>query len=226
MSTTTIKNQPPATNNLTNVKEEIQTLLAPYKALDIANPLDPDFEEPKRYSDYAQIEIGDNRFRVLSEGIFGVEYWTETLDRKTRKNKKKPIRRPIAEIPALETDDWSYFYAFFVWNYTAQKIQILCTSKRGIVNGLKWSIDNPNWGDITQYDICISKDLKNPKDPKSAEYKVTPKSLTVLDREIAEKWQNSNFNRHALYMLFEGLDPFEYARMAKVQEVFNNPATA
>jgi len=219
MTTTTLKNQPPTTNNLTNVKEEIQTLLAPYKALDIANPLDPNFEEPIRYGNYARIEEGDNRFRILSEGIFGIEYWTEVTDPETGKTKNKPTRRPITEIPSLETIDWSYFYAFFVWSYKADKIQILPTAKRGVVKGLKTLINNSKWGDITQYDICITRRKTDPSDIKSVEYTVTPEPKVILDPEIAENWENSKFNRHALYMLFEGLDPFEYARMAKVQEM-------
>lgn len=219
---TTIKNQPPTTNNLTNVK----ALLAPYTALDIANPLDPDFKEPPRYGDYTVIELGDNRLRILSEGIFGVEYWTKITDPESRQVKNKPTRRPIAEIPTLETPDWSYFQAFFVWNYKARKIQIFSTTKRGIVKGLKKAINSEKWGDITKYDISIGKDQKNSNGAIRVEYSVTPEPPTVLDPEIAEKWKKSNFNHHALYMLFEGLDPFEYARMAKVEEMVNSPVTA
>lgn len=222
MTTTTIKNpiSTPKTNN--QLTAEIQNLLAPYQNLDIPNPLNPEFEEPKRYGDYARIEEGNNSFRILSEGIFGVEYWSETFDLESGKVKNKPIRRPLAEITSLETADWSYFYAFFVWNYKAEKIQILNTAKRGIVKGLKTLINNPKWGDITQYDICITRRQTDPTDPKSVEYSVTPEPKAILEAEISEKWESSNFNRDALYMLFEGLDPFEYARKFKEQELSQN----
>ncbi len=206
----------------TNLEAQLQNILTRYEAQDIPNPLNPEFEEPKRYGDYTRLEEGDNSFRILSEGIFGVEYWTENFDPESGKVKNKPIRRPLAETTSLETADWSYFYAFFVWNYKAEKIQILNTAKRGIVKGLKTLINNQKWGDITQYDICITRRQTDPSDPKSVEYTVTPEPKTVLDPEISEKWESSNFNRHTLYMLFDGLDPFEYARKAKEQELTQN----
>jgi hypothetical protein len=224
-SKTTIQNQTTTTTQEINHQSsnsqftaEIQNLLTSYKSLEIPNPLDTQFEEPKRYGDYTKFEEGNNSFRVLSDAIIGCEYWTEVFDQETGKVKNKPIRKPLTEASTLETADWSYFYAFFVWNYKAQKIQILNTSKRGIIKGLKTLINNQKWGDITQYDICITRRQTDPTDTKSVEYTVTPEPQAILDTEIAEKWENSNFNRDTLYMLFDGLDPFEIKRQFQEQE--------
>jgi hypothetical protein len=215
-STTTQEiNQQTSNSQLT---AEIQKLLTSYKSLDIANPLDPNFEEPPRYGDYTRLEEGNNSLRILSEGIFGVEYWTEVFDPASGKVKNKPTRRPLTEASTLETADWSYFYSFFVWNYTAQKIQILCTAKRGIVKGLKLLINNQKWGNITQYDICITRRKTDPSDIKSVEYTVTPEPKAILDPEISEKWEASNFNRDSLYLLFDGFDPFEVKRQLQEEE--------
>ncbi len=200
------------------IMAEVQNQLAPYTTLNVPNPLEFKFEEPERYGDYAKFKEGQNTFRILSEGIFGVEYWTETFDQESGKVKNKPTRLPITEASSLDNDDWSYFYAFFVWNYTAQKIQILSTTKRGIVKGLKILVDNQRWGNITEYDICINKRQTKQDDAKSVEYTVTPEPKTDLDPEIYEKWENSKFNRNVLYMLFVGLDPFEIKRQLQEEE--------
>jgi hypothetical protein len=201
---------------------EIHEIVAPYQDLEIPNPLDPNFEEPKKYGDYVRLEEGNNSFRILSEGIIGCEYWTEEFDQETKKIKKKPNRKPINEIPSLPTNEWNYFQAFFVWCYKANKIQILCTTKRGIAKGLKTLINNQKWGEITEYDICITRKQTDPNDIKSVEYTVNPEPPALLDPEINQQWQDSGFNRNALYLLFAGLDPFEYQRIIKEQELAKN----
>jgi hypothetical protein len=201
---------------------EIHEVVAPYQGLEIPDPLDPQFEEPPRYRDYTRLQEGNNNFRILSEGVTGVEYWKEEFDQETKKMRNKPIRKPISEATTLETPDWAYFQAFFVWNYTAKKIQILSTTKRGIINGLKTLINNQSWGDITQYDICITRRQTDPSKPLSVEYTVNPVPPALLDPEISQQWQDSGFNRNALYLLFAGLDPFEYQRTIKEQELAKN----
>lgn len=210
--------QPTQTIASTSLEAQLQNIISRYPAQDVPNPLNPDFEEPKRYKPYTQIEEGDNSLRILSEGIFGVEYWSETIDPESKKPKNKPTRRPPSEAGSLETDDWSYFYAFFVWNYKTKNIEIFNTAKRGIVKGLRNIINNQKWGDITQYDICITRRQTDKGDPKSVEYSVTPEPKTVLDPKIAKQWEGSGFNRDYLFLLFDGLDPFEVRKQQLLQE--------
>jgi hypothetical protein len=215
----TIKNKViKATQETVNDTDNIKDLLAPYITLEIPNPLNPQFEEPKRYGDYTRLEDGDNVIRILSEGIIGCEYWTEEFDQASGKSKRKPVRRPITEATTLDCLDWAYFHAFFVWNYKAKKLQILNTAKRGVIKGLKQLAKNAKWGDSTSYDINISRVQTNSTDPMSVEYSVTPEPKAVLDPEIAEKWEASGFTRNDLFLLFEGLDPFELQREARRQE--------
>jgi hypothetical protein len=220
MSKTATQNQ---TSTSDNIQLEINRHLQPYQDINIPNPLDPNFEEPKRYGDYTKLEEGENRLRILSEGIFGVEYWKETeeIDLRTGKKKKKPIRRPIEQATTIETSDWPYFYAFFVWNYKAQKIQILSSTKRGIVKGLEKLTTSEDWKDVSQYDLIILKTKTNPSDNMSVEYSITPRRPTALEAEISEKWENSCFNRNALLLLFAGQDPFEYQHKLKEQQATN-----
>ena len=176
------------------------------------NPLTYGFTEPKKYGDYTRIEEGDNIFRILSGGIFGVEYWSEEIDANTKQIKKKPNRHLVSEATSLPTLDWSYFYAFYVWSYKANKVQMMVTTKRGILTGLRTIIDNQKWGNPIDFDICISKRLKDPSDVKSAEYRVTPEPKTILDGEILEKWQNSKLTLESLNLLYTNLCPFEELR--------------
>ena len=186
----------------------------------LINPFEIGFTEPIKYSDYFKIEEGDNLVRVLTPAIFGVEWWTEEVDKESGKIKKRPNRLPLglalSECPVL---DWSYFNACYVWNYKANKVQIMTTTKRGIINGLKNLINKPKWGDLEDYDINITKTLKNPNDPKSAEYSVTPEPKGFLEGHIVSKWEESNLSYQSLGLLFEGLDPFEETRQAKLNNI-------
>ena len=186
----------------------------------LTNPFTIGFTEPIKYGDYFKIEEGDNLVRVLTPAIIGVEWWTEEVDKESGKIKKRPNRLPLglalSECPVL---DWSYFNACYVWNYKAGKVQILSTTKRGIINGLKNLINKPKWGDVMDYDINITKTLKNPNDPKSAEYSVTPEPKGFLEGHIVSKWEESNLSYQSLGLLFEGLDPFEETRQAKLNNI-------
>jgi hypothetical protein len=176
------------------------------------NPLTPEFKEPAKYGDYTRIENGENTLRILSDGIVGCEYWIEAFDQESGKMKNKPIRRPLEEATSLEVSEWSFFYAFFVWNYKAKKIQIFSTTKRGVIKGLRTLINNQKWGDVSTYDISITRTQTDPTDAKSVEYTVTPEPKAVLDPEIATKWEQLGVDRSSLFLLFEGLDPFTILR--------------
>lgn len=209
--------------NQLSIQEKMINLMNGLVNLNVPNPLDPEFEEPKRYGDYTRLEEGENTLRILSEGIVGVEYWIEEFDQESGKLKKKPIRRPIEEATTIDTDKWAYFHAYFVWNYTAQKIQILCTTKRGIIKGLKTLI-NSKWGDIKGYDICINRVQTDSTDRLKAEYSVINEPPAILDPEIAKRWEQSEFNRDTLLLLFVNQDPFELKR--KRQEELKNKQLA
>jgi hypothetical protein len=203
-------------NNKVQTREavEITTKVPKYEYLNnIINPFSVGFSEPIKFGDYLKIEEGDNLVRILTPAIIGIEWWTEELDKESGKIKKRPNRLPLdlalSDCPVI---DWSYFNACYVWNYKAQKVQILSTTKRGIINGIKNLINKPKWGEITDYDINITKTLKTPNDPKSAEYSVTPEPKTMLEDEVLTKWQQSSQCYEYLTLLYQGLDPFEKLR--------------
>jgi hypothetical protein len=221
MTTTTIKNQPPTTNNLTNVKEEIQTLLAPYITLDVPNPLDPSFVEPIKYGNKAELEMGKNIFRILSEGIVSCEYWIKEYNEERQEVRSKAMYRPLEQAATIESE-YEHCYSYFVWNYKAQRIQIFHSTKKGVNRGLDELIKDRNWGDPTEYDISINKTQSDPSSSWSVKYSVNPKPKAVLDPEIAEKWNKSGFNRHSLYLIFADKDPFEVRKQLKEQELTRN----
>lgn len=203
--------------NVTVVEEnEKINPLAKYQDTQIDDPLTPEYEEPQRYGDYFRVEKGSNSIRVLSSAIVGCEYWIEQRSEDGTK-KMKPIRRPSNEANNLDAAgiEWDYFHAFFIWNYKAHRVQLFSTTKRGIIKGIKKVVQNPKWGKPFSYDLCIDKTQKDTSDNFSVEYSVTPEPIESnqeLEKDIKNKWEYWNFDRQTLFMLFEGLDPFEVRR--------------
>ncbi len=196
------------------------------EAITLINPFSVGFTEPIKYGDYLKIEEGDNLIRILTPAIIGVEWWTEELDLESGKIKNKPNRLPLYKaLSDCPVTDWSYFNACYVWNYKANKVQILSTTKRGIINGFKNLINKPKWGDLLTYDLNITKTLKNPNDPKSCEYSVTPEPKAEVENEILEKWNSTGLEYESLALLYQGLDPFTEIRNLQASKQVNNQAS-
>jgi lysyl-tRNA synthetase class II len=203
--------------NLDMFSEEQKARLQVVKPEMVDNPIAIEYEPPKKYEDYTKLENGDNLLRILSnEAIDGCEYWEDYFNEEKQEIKQRPIRLPAYDFNRIN-QPVKVFNAFFVWNYKAEKIQILCTTKKTIYKRIQELAKDKDWGDLTSFDIRIRKQQQDPSDYKTVEYSVSPKPNTVLDPKIAKEWQESGFNRNALMLLFAGIDPFEYQRKAKEQ---------
>lgn len=188
-----------------------------YTSKKIPNPLSPDFEEIIEYGDYLKLREGENKFRVLSKAIIGYIYWKKVKNA-DNKEVEKPVRIPLDEITSLDIHiQPKQFIAFFVYNYEAEKIQILSTDKKTVIKGILDFTQDEEWGEASQYDLKVKKTKTNPDDRFSVNYSVKASIPTVLDKSIEEKWIYSGFTKEHLYLLFEGIDPFEYQRN-KAQE--------
>jgi len=158
------------------------------------NFLPPNYEAPKTEGNYFKFKEGDNRFRVLSSAIVGYEYWT--LD-------KKPIRSKEMweEIPAnaKRNENGSFqkfFWAFIVWNYDAEKVQIMEVTQKTIQEGIEALVLNKKWGDPKKYDLVIK-----------AEGEKLERTYQVIPEPHSEA-PEADISRIKLEALFEGLDPF------------------
>ena len=198
--------------NQNQFKDKLQQIVDEYSAKNIPNPLSVDYEEPIEYSNYMKMEEGENKFRILSEGIVGTEYW-EIYEDENGKEKKRPLR--ILEGRKIDmseiTLDWEstpkIFEAYFVYNYKAQKIQILNVTQKSITRGIRKFTKDESWGSPINYDLVITKTVgSNPRYDTS--YSVIAKPPFVLDSYIRQQWEQSGFSKNYLYLLFAGLDPF------------------
>lgn len=151
-----------------------------------------------------QFEPGENRFRVLSPSIIGMEYWV------TKGDKRQPVRKHMDEpipVEELGVDKWGnpeqpkYFWAFVVWNYGAKKIQILEITQKTIRNPIKAYVKNPKYGDPKDYDITVTKSGEG----KETEYLVVADPPEKVETHIQKARDSVTINLNALYA---GEDPF------------------
>ncbi len=116
--------------------------------------LPKNYEAPKSEGNYFKFKKGENTFRILSPAVVGWEYWTTD---------NKPVRALEAweEVPADAKRGENgrfqkHFWAFIVWNYEAQKAQIMEITQTTIQNAIGAYVDNRKWGDPTKYDLVIT----------------------------------------------------------------------
>ncbi len=151
--------------------------------------------------DYFKFKQGANTFRAVSSAITGFEYWN---------NVGKPVRsreewdympEDIRRDAKGNAEAVKHFWAFVVWNYEAEKVQILEITQKSIQNALKSYIANKKWGSPKGYDITVTRDGSG----FDTEY------ITAAEphSELPEKAQEAVKNRYVrLEALFDGSDPF------------------
>ena len=164
------------------------------------------YKTPDIPSNYMDLEVGQNAFRILSSAIVGYKWWVDTDE-----GGRKPIRvRTAEEVPsevknATDREDKAkHFWAFTVYNYKTKIIQVLELKQQTIMRAIEALVNNAKWGDPKKYDIIIEKVKTGAKD-WDVEYNVIPEPPTQLDGGIVELAKNIPVNIKALY---KGEDPF------------------
>lgn len=155
----------------------------------------------KEVSNYMKLEDGDNRFRILSSAKVGWEYWNED-----KEGNRKPIRKHFDEDLIMseiqEPDKVKKFWAFVVWNYKEEVIQILELTQQTIKKSIQGFINNKKWGSpIDSYDLVISKEGAG----KLTKYTIQADPKEPTSKEIKEALKAKPVNLEAL---FQGADPF------------------
>ena len=163
------------------------------------------YKVPEPQSRYMRFEEGENKIRILSETLLGWEYWVEDDE-----GNRKPIRvRTEEELPAniakTGRDKAKHFWAFIVWNYQLEAIQILELTQVGIQRAIEGLYKSKDWGDVSDYDIIVKKTKTGTRD-MDVEYNVIPTPKKKVAKEIEEALIANPINLEALY---EGKDPFE-----------------
>jgi hypothetical protein len=157
------------------------------------NFLPENYTPPTSSGNYTKLAKGENKIRILTLPVLGWEDW---LDKKPIRfnynNKPKPVdpERPV-----------KHFWAFVVWNYNEEKIQILQVTQSTILNSLVNLVKDPDWGAPYHYDVKITKSGEG----VNTKYNVNPVAPKALSEKIKSEFYAKRCNLNAM---FEGGDPF------------------
>jgi len=153
---------------------------------------------------YMKFAEGENRVRILaSEGddpptaIVGMEVWTTDAE-----GNRKPVRcQPGQKLSGDFDEEPKEFWAMLVWDYQAEQVRILEITQKGIQGEILSLKNDPEWGDLREYDLSIIKTGKG----LETRYNVVPKPKKALPKEIQQTVADAEIN---LMALFSGGDPF------------------
>lgn len=156
--------------------------------------LPPTYKAPSSASRYMKLKDGENKIRILSKPVLGWEDW----------NDKTPVRYKMDDgcpTPFDSKKPPKHFWAFIVWNYEEQKIQVLSITQATIRKAIESYSKDSDWGAPYFYDIKIHKTGQS----KDTEYAVTPLPHKKLNPEIVLEFHASPCNLEALFV---NEDPF------------------
>lgn len=156
--------------------------------------LPEDYKAPVTAGGYMSLQNGENKIRVLSQPIVGWEDWIDN----------KPMRYTMDLRPEKSYDSkkpFRHFWAFIVWNYREEKVQILQITSSAIRKTIQDLCDNEDWGAPYFYDIVIKKEGEQ----INTKYSATP----IPPKPISEHVKQA-FYEKPIYLeaLFNGEDPF------------------
>lgn len=134
--------------------------------------LPQDYEAPEGGGNYMKLKDGENKIRILSRPIVG---WVDWKD-------KKPFRFPMDKKPEkpLDKNPIKHFWAFIVWNYNDQAIQILEITQQTIQTSIINLTKDEDWGAPFDYDIKITKKGRD----LDTKYSVIPANKKPVTDEI------------------------------------------
>lgn len=147
-----------------------------------------DYFKPSKLSEGDEVKI-----RILSNPIVGWENWTEDNKPVRFYPDKRPRVSPNPSKPMKE------FTAMLIWNYDLDLLQIWSFSQKNLKTSLKSLAQNK--GSPLLYDLHISKHGSG----ADTRYILRPAAPSKLSKDIAEVYQQTPVNLHALYV---GKDPF------------------
>lgn len=156
--------------------------------------LPKDYQAPKTNNHYLKLQEGENRIRIMSAPIFGWEDWLDN----------KPVRFRMDKKPAKSNDPKKpvrHFWAFIVFNYQEEQIQIMQVTQATIRKSLEALCRDNDWGSPHAFDIKIMKTGEG----VDTEYTVNPVPHKAIDAYLVKSFEDKKCNLEAL---FDNADPF------------------
>lgn len=160
--------------------------------------LPPDAKEPAPKGNYLKFTEGTHKFRVMSSAIVGYEGW------ETDGETKKPVRYEVGDEPPFAPDGKSpnYFWAFVVWNYDQERLQIAKITQKTLRTAIQSYVDNEAWGDPKGYDLVVTRKGSSLQD---TEYTTVANPHSPISDEVQQLYKDAEIDLQAW---FNGEDPF------------------
>ncbi len=173
--------------------------------------LPQNYEAPKGVGGFMKFVEGENKFRILTQSLVGWEDWD------TVNGKKVPVRFPMDKKPAKSIEEKKpvkHFWAFIVWNYNEEKIQILEITQASVRKGIEMLCNDSDWGQPFFYDLKVIKKGEG----IDTEYVVNPLPHKPLPDLVKKEFYAKPA---CLYYLLENKDPFSCSPEEATIGVFN-----
>lgn len=161
--------------------------------------LPSDYEIKENAGRYFRIQDWESvKIRILGNSVIGWEYFKE----KDWKSIPVRSRKPYQWVPAdsKNGDAPKEFWAFCVYNYTAERLQIWEVTQNTIKKVLFNLNRDPDFGDPKTYDLKITREWKG----LETKYQIVPLNKTEFtNKAVLEELKKVNVEE-----LFEWWDPF------------------
>jgi hypothetical protein len=155
--------------------------------------LPDNYEAPAGSSAYMKLQDGENKIRILSKPIIGWLDWKDKVPHRFRMNARP--EKPLGDKPI------KHFWAFLVYNYSAQAVQILEITQTTIQKSIQDLSKDDEWGAPFYYDLKITRKGKD----LETVYSITPSPKKDLSDEIKKAALDKPAYLDALY---DGADPW------------------
>lgn len=165
------------------------------------------YEAPKQSGNYlSKFDEGDTRFRVLSSAITGYMWFVKDKEGKPKPHRVKSFKDVPAEVLKAKDsrDRQKHFWAFVIYNYDAEAIQIMEIKQATLQKGIEALVRNQKWGNPKDYDIVITK-TKTGSSEKDVEYNLLPDPKTKTDEGVLRVYRDMELD---LNLLYQSRDPF------------------
>lgn len=158
---------------------------------------------PASSSQFSKFQEGVNKFRFLSDVVFGYEGWKDSKPFRHEGNVCK-IKPEQVDLNQNGNPNINFFWAAVVWNYRAEKlgdnkwvgkIQVLEITQKTIMKVLYELEQKEEYGDIKGYDVEITKTKEGDK----TTYTTLGMPPKALSKEIKDAFEKTEVKLEALF---------------------------
>lgn len=160
--------------------------------------LEEDYKLPENWGGYMKFKQGNNAFRILSKPII----WWEYFNKDNKPQRFEMDKKPEKPTDIKEDGKVKHFWAFVVYNYQTNWVEILEITQTGIMKAMKEFIDNAKRGDPAEYDFIVKREWEG----LETEYTVSVNPKESISKDVEEAYKTMSVNLDAL---FDGEDPFQ-----------------